>query len=215
MQRKVPRKSTSNGASAPDATGAGQPDDDESEDSEPEKQLEKITIEFGGNASNSHRKVTNKVSTTKYNLITWAPLSLLLQFTRAANIYFLIISILTMIPFSPKNPGSMLGTFALVLFFTMLKEAFEDSKRYKSDLEMNSRSTKILDKSTGQVKSVKWADVRVGDIVKVEKDQEIPADLLVICAPKDVVFVSTMNLDGETNLKDRELAVTSVKEHNL
>lgn len=57
--------------------------------------------------------------------------------------------------------------------------------------------------------------MRVGDIVKVEKDQEIPADLLVICAPKDVVFVSTMNLDGETNLKDRELAVTSVKEHNL
>ena len=65
------------------------------------------------------------------------------------------------------------------------------------------------------MKDVKWDDVKVGDIVKVEKDQEIPADLLVICAPKDVVFVSTMNLDGETNLKDRELAVTTIKEHQL
>jgi len=55
--------------------------------------------------------------------------------------------------------------------------------------------------------------VRVGDIVKVEKDQEIPADLLLICAPKEVVFVSTMNLDGETNLKDRELATTAISEH--
>ncbi len=51
--------------------------------------------------------------------------------------------------------------------------------------------------------------------MKVEKDQEVPADLLLINAPKDVVFVSTMNLDGETNLKDRELAVTTVPEHAL
>jgi magnesium-transporting ATPase (P-type) len=51
--------------------------------------------------------------------------------------------------------------------------------------------------------------------VKVEKDEEVPADLLLISAPKDVVFVSTMNLDGETNLKDRELAVTSVESDGL
>ena len=126
-----------------------------------------------------------------------------------------MISILTMMPFSPKTPGSMLGTFAFVLVLTMIKEAYEDSKRYKSDLEMNSRKTKILDKYSGQVRDIKWSDVKVGDIVKVEKDQEIPADLLLICAPKNVVFVSTMNLDGETNLKDRELAVTTIQEHNL
>lgn len=31
----------------------------------------------------------------------------------------------------------MIGTFAMVLFFTMLKEAYEDFQRYKSDREMN------------------------------------------------------------------------------
>ena len=173
MQRKVPRKTASTvSQSAPDKVTqvAQAAEDDEGSESEGEKQLEKITISFGSNANNSHRKVTNKVSTTKYNLFTWAPLSLLFQFKRAANIYFLMISILTLMPFSPKTPGSMLGTFALVLVFTMIKEAYEDSKRYKSDLEMNSRSTKLLDKSTGQVRNVKWADVIVGDIVKVEKD---------------------------------------------
>lgn len=45
-------------------------------------------------------------------------------------------------------------------------------------------------------------------MVKVLKNEEVPADILIIAAPKDVVFVSTMNLDGETSLKDRELAVT-------
>jgi magnesium-transporting ATPase (P-type) len=39
------------------------------------------------------------------------------------------------------------------------------------------------------------------------KGEEIPADMLCISAPEEVVFISTMNLDGETNLKDRELAI--------
>ena len=60
----------------------------------------------------------------------------------------------------------------------------------------------------------KWADLHMGDIVKVEKDEEVPADLLLVSAPRDVVFVSTMNLDGETNLKDREL-VTKISEDKL
>jgi phospholipid-transporting ATPase len=50
----------------------------------------------------------------------------LFQFKRAANIYFLMITILTAQYFSPKSPASMIGTFAAVLFFTMLKEAYED-----------------------------------------------------------------------------------------
>ena len=48
--------------------------------------------------------------------------------------------------------------------------------------------------------------------MKIEKDEEIPADLLLVSAPKDIVFVSTMNLDGETNLKDRELATSAVSD---
>ena len=52
-------------------------------------------------------------------------MSLLYQFKRFSNAYFLIISILTFLPFSPKNPASMVVTFALVLLFTMLKEAYE------------------------------------------------------------------------------------------
>ena len=168
--------------------------------SESRKQIE---ISFGRGGRKS--KLTNKVRTTKYTLMTWAPVSLLMQFKRAANIYFLIISILTMMWFSPKSPASMIGTFAAVLFFTMVKEAFEDFQRFRSDKELNNRDTLIW--SGAGYRRSKWADIKVGDIVKVTKDEEIPADLLIVAAPKDIVFVSTMNLDGETNLKDRELAL--------
>jgi hypothetical protein len=35
--------------------------------------------------------------------------------------------------------------------------------------------------------------------------------MLIVDAPKASVYVSTMNLDGETNLKDRELAIQTLK----
>jgi len=101
-----------------------------------------IPINFGNEekvAKNKSKKMTNKVRTTKYTWFTWAPLSLLMQFKRAANIYFLIISVLTLMPFSPKSPASMIGTFTFVLFVTMLKEALENYFRYKSDKEANGR----------------------------------------------------------------------------
>ena len=117
--------------------------------------------------------------------------------------------------FSPKDPKSMIGTFGFVLFLTMLKEAYEDYGRKKSDNELNSKLCKVQNIETKTFEERKWADIKIGDIVKVEKDEEVPADLLLITAPKDIVFVSTMNLDGETNLKDRELAVNTVKEKHL
>lgn len=73
-------------------------------------------------------------------------------------------------PFSPKTPASMIGTFAMVLFFTMLKEAYEDFQRYKSDREMNLRHTQIWDQSLEACQDKTWADIKVGDLVKVSKD---------------------------------------------
>jgi phospholipid-transporting ATPase len=45
----------------------------------------------------------------------------------------------------------------------------------------------------------------VGDIVKVCEDEPFPADLIYIASsnPDGVSFINTMNLDGETNLKER------------
>ena len=75
----------------------------------------KFKVSFGSmtERSKNPKKQTNRVRTTKYAsfcLVEWyrytsysfLPLSLLFQFKRAANIYFLIISVLTLMSFSPK-----------------------------------------------------------------------------------------------------------------
>jgi phospholipid-transporting ATPase len=89
----------------------------------------KVNIIFSNDNDKKHENnkifKDNVISTTKYNLFTWMPKSLLLQFKRAANIYFLIISILTGFSFSPKNPITMSMTFGIVLVFTLFKEAYE------------------------------------------------------------------------------------------
>ncbi len=41
----------------------------------------------------------------------------------------------------------MIGTFAAVLFFTMLKEAYEDYMRYKSDNEINNRESIVINEN--------------------------------------------------------------------
>lgn len=98
----------------------------------------------------------------------------------------------------------------------MLKEAYEDYQRYKSDNEINNRETLIIDPK-GSLHQTKWSDLKVGLIIKVVKDEQIPADILCIAAPKkckNIVYISTMNLDGETNLKERviQFDIASVNE---
>ena len=109
-----------------------------------------------------------------------------MQFKRAANVYFAYITVLTSMPFSPKPPASMIGTFAIVLLFTMLKEAYDDTLRSRSDNELNERATRIVSRKTGEIEECQWQNLKVGDIVMVKKDEEVPADLLLINAPKDI-----------------------------
>lgn len=147
----------------------------------------------------------NTITTTKYNAITWFPKSLLLQFLRAANIYFLVISILTLFPFSPKDPKSMCGTFAVVLFFTMLKEGYEDLKRYQADKSINDKKTIVYNHENKKFEEIKWSKVKVGNIIKIFNHEEVPADLLLLKTSLEtgMCFLDTMNLDGETYLKNK------------
>lgn len=55
------------------------------------------------------------------------------------------------------------------------------------------------------VPRIKSKDIKVGMVMKIMKDEQIPMDGLIIGASSDVVFVSTKNLDGESNLKRRKV----------
>ncbi|GFP55583.1 putative phospholipid-transporting ATPase C821.13c [Trichoderma asperellum] len=53
---------------------------------------------------------------------------------------------------------------------------------------------------------VQWQHVQVGDIVRLRRDEPVPADMVVLHAtgPNGVAYIETMALDGETNLKAKQ-----------
>jgi phospholipid-transporting ATPase len=50
---------------------------------------------------------------------------------------------------------------------------------------------------------MKWKDIVVGDIVKIENKESFPADIIILSTndAQGLCYVETSNLDGETNLK--------------
>lgn len=59
----------------------------------------------------------------------------------------------------------------------------------------------------GQFQDKKWKDIKVGDIVEVLADGAFPCDLVLLYTKTSdgMCFITTANLDGETNLKQRSV----------
>ncbi|KAG8094537.1 hypothetical protein GUJ93_ZPchr0012g21779 [Zizania palustris] len=153
---------------------------------------------------------TNYISTTKYNILTFLPKAIFEQFRRVANLYFLLTAILSFTPVCPFSAVSMVAPLAFVVGLSMIKEGVEDWRRFMQDMKVNNRKVAVH-KGDGEFEYRHWEDLGVGDVVKVEKDQFFPADLLLLSSSYEdgICYVETMNLDGETNLKvKRSLEVT-------
>lgn len=54
--------------------------------------------------------------------------------------------------------------------------------------------------------TIQWQNIRVGDIVRLRRDDSVPADIIILHATghNGVAYIETMALDGETNLKSKQ-----------
>jgi len=148
----------------------------------------------------------NRVSTTRFTLATWLPKSLFAQFQRVANIYFLFVSVIVCIPDGPMAWPATVLTFLGVLLWTALKDLYEDRRRKRDDDAENLRRCMRYNAQTCSFEEVNWKDVLAGDILLSFADEAFPADVLLVRAAGGQAFISTVNLDGETNLKERRAA---------
>ncbi|TWW76011.1 Phospholipid-transporting ATPase ID [Takifugu flavidus] len=153
----------------------------------------------------------NHIKTSKYNVFTFLPLNLFEQFQRVANAYFLVLLILQLIPqISSLSWFTTIVPLVLVLVTSAVKDARDDYFRHKSDRQVNNRQSQVI--IGGRLQNEKWKNIQVGDVIKLENNQSVAADVLLLCSsePCGLCYIETAALDGETNLKVRHaLSVTS------
>eukprot|EP00945_MAST-04E_sp_MAST-4E-sp1_P004843 g4843.t1 len=96
---------------------------------------------------------------------------------------------------------------AFVLGITAIKDALEDYARHKADDEENDRVTKCFDRGSNSFVETKWSRVKVGDIIRLQNRDLVPADMAMISSSVEngLLYSMTANLDGETNLKLRKV----------
>lgn len=180
-----------------------------------------------------HPYIANTIRSSRYTAWNFLPRQLYAQFTKLANFYFLVVSILQMIP-----GLSTTGTYTTIvplLFFVSIsiaKEGYDDLRRYRLDKAENNREANVLHAyrpvgASGTVEDdalpkaegpmhwakVKWQDIKVGDVVKLERDESAPADLVLLNTKgvNGVAYIETMALDGETNLKSKSTTASLAK----
>ncbi|XP_010876009.2 probable phospholipid-transporting ATPase IM [Esox lucius] len=165
----------------------------------------------------SYKYANNAIKTSKYNIFTFLPLNLFEQFQRLANAYFLFLLCLQLIPdISSLSWFTTVVPLVLVLAMTMAKDGSDDINRHRCDRQVNNRKVEVL--IDGELRSEKWMNVQVGDIIKLQNNQFVTADLLLLSSsePLNLVYIETAELDGETNLKVKQgLTVTGELEDSI
>ena len=107
-----------------------------------------------------------------------------------------------------------------ILAFTSIKDAVEDYRRHLSDKQINSQLCLVKTSEDTTVRK-SWESLKVGDIIQIGLNEEIPgfskyvpprfniflADCLLIDSSNEanICFLETANLDGETNLKQKDV----------
>uniref|UniRef100_A0A8B9QEQ6 Phospholipid-transporting ATPase n=1 Tax=Apteryx owenii TaxID=8824 RepID=A0A8B9QEQ6_APTOW len=153
-----------------------------------------FTWEVRANDRNYHlqfkKKFGNAIKTAKYNILTFLPLNLYEQLHRMANVYFLFVILLQTFPEISTLPWyTLLFPLSCLLTIRGLRDLIDD---------------------------IKWRDICVGDIVRLRKENFVPADMLLLWSsePSSLCYVETADIDGETNLKFRQALLVTHQDLN-
>ncbi|XP_072245100.1 phospholipid-transporting ATPase IF isoform X3 [Leuresthes tenuis] len=147
------------------------------------------------------RFADNRIISSKYTIWNFVPKNLFEQFRRIANFYFLIIFLVQLMIDTPTSPITSGLPLFFVITVTAIKQGYEDWLRHKADNEVNGAPVFVV--RSGSLVQTRSKNIRVGDIVRVAKDETFPADLALLSSDRadGTCHITTASLDGETNLK--------------
>ncbi|KAH9743902.1 phospholipid-transporting ATPase 2 [Citrus sinensis] len=95
---------------------------------------------------------------------------------------------------TPVNPASTWGPLIFIFAVSATKEAWDDYNRYLSDKKANEKEVWVV--KQGIKKLIQSQDIRVGNIVWLRENDEVPCDLVLIGTsdPQGVCYVEVMVL---------------------
>ena len=167
-------------------------------------QMHEIYInDFASNKMLYHHK-SNKISTTKYNVFTFLPKSLIIQFARLPNIYFLATAVIQSIPIiSPLSSASAIFPLVFVLSVSMIRELIEDLSKNKYDKLNNKEIVTVYRNDTFVI--AESQSLQVGELVILYNNSTVPADTVLLDSSHNegICYVETGSLDGEKALKQK------------
>ncbi|KAL4884044.1 hypothetical protein BJY04DRAFT_226291 [Aspergillus karnatakaensis] len=184
----------------------------------------------------------NVVSNAKYTPWSFLPRTLYNEFSFFFNIYFLLVALSQIIPVLRIGyMSTYIAPLAFVVSISLGKEALDDIGRRRRDAEANAEEFAVLalDKTGGsrafpvaqdahsQRENVpvivkKSRDLKVGDVLKVRKNQRLPADVVILksvsndsAARKSQENGLSVDVDRENNASsssapDQELGTSAV-----
>ncbi|KAJ9123974.1 hypothetical protein QFC22_000765 [Naganishia vaughanmartiniae] len=155
------------------------------------------TIPFGaGSKFNPSIYPPNVIRNQKYSIISFLPLVFYEQFKFFFNLYFLLVALSQFVPALKIGfIATYVAPLAFVLSVTMGKEAYDDYQRHLRDREANSLKYLVLDRGSrfdsvdddveayfgsALTKSISAAKIKAGDLVLLEKNARVPADMLLL-----------------------------------
>lgn len=156
--------------------------------------------------------IGNTITSSRYTIYSFLPRQLLFQFSRVSNFYFLCIAILQLTGFSTTGTYSTVVPLSAFITIAMAKEGYDDWRRHVLDRVENRNTVDVMqvsDVGKQSWKEVRWSMVEVGDIVRLRRDDAVPADLVLIYAdgPSGLAYIDTAALDGESNLKAKQASI--------
>ncbi|XP_069646834.1 phospholipid-transporting ATPase VD isoform X2 [Haliaeetus albicilla] len=173
----------------------------------------RIVIPCLGHFKEEYEKVSklymnNQIRTTKYTLLNFLPRNLFEQFHRVANLYFLFLVVLNWVPLVEafQKEITMLP-LVVVLTIIAVKDGLEDYSKYKMDKQINNLLTKVYSRKEKKYIDECWKNVNVGDFIRLSRNEIIPADMVLLYSSDldGICYIETAGLDGETNLKQRQV----------
>ena len=149
------------------------------------------------------RKLSNKLQGAKFNRCNCIPKALFREISKPLNIYFIITTIFTFIDKSPKTSAMATVTLISYLMLIVIKEVYEDLHRQRIEKQFNMTLVHVYNYSYMCYYLQPVQSLKVGDLISVEKDQCVPADILLLQAPTSLAYVDTSMINGEMSYREK------------